>query len=47
MPEDILKKRQELTDIMNSGKIETSPDNQIKDYGAKELMLRIYKSFHL
>jgi hypothetical protein len=24
-----------LTDIMNSGKIETSPDNQIKDYGAK------------
>ena len=35
IPEDILKKRQELTDIMNSGKIETSPDNQIKDYGAK------------
>ena len=22
-------------DIMNSGKTETSPDNQIKDYGAK------------
>ena len=35
IPEDILKKRKEINDIMNSRKIESAPDNQIKDYGKK------------
>ena len=33
IPEDILKKRQELTDIMTFGKIQVSPDDKIKDNG--------------
>ena len=35
IPEDILKKRQEITDIMNSGITKAAPDDQIKDYGTK------------
>ena len=33
IPEDILKKRQELTDIMTFGKIQVSPEDKIKDNG--------------
>ena len=31
IPEEILKRRQEITHIMNTGKLQTSPEDQIKD----------------
>ena len=35
IPEDILKKRKEINDIMTFGKIQVSAEDQIKDYGTK------------
>ena len=35
IPEDILKKRQEINNIMNSGVLQTAPNDEIKDYGKK------------
>jgi hypothetical protein len=33
IPEDILKRRQEITDLMTFGKIKTDPDQQLKNTG--------------
>ena len=33
VPDDILKRRKEITDMMTNGQIKISSDNQIKDYG--------------